>query len=290
MITFSEHLEFLQKKAIQLRIELLNMLHRAQVGHVGGSLSVMDILVTLYYGQLPNRPVLFQNPEQPGSEEQDIVILSKAHAAPAWYTILADRGFFGKEELQHFQQLNSLLQATPNRKIPGVFISTGISGYGLGASIGAALALKMDHQSYRVICIIGDGELQNGEIWESVLLASYYKLDNLTLIVDRNGLQADGFIRGIVGIEPIIEKFEAFGWKNVPLIDGHNFENLLLSVEKAYEIERRPAVIIAPTTKGKGVPFAENKPFYHANVLSDEEMAEALPYLENMLKAYQKNT
>lgn len=286
MESFVDHLRILQKKAVSLRIDLLHTLHHAQSGHLGGSLSVMEILVAFYYGQLPSGPVLNYDANKPGSMEQDYFVLSKGHASAAWYTVLADCGFFLKDELEHYRQIQSMLQAYPVNKIPGVTISTGTPGYGLAASVGLAMALKADKKHNRVVCLVGDGELQAGQLWEAVLVASQYKLDNLTLIVDWNGLQMDGVVRSVVDIDPIAEKFEAFGWKIVLVTDGHNFEDLLIGIEKAYEVQRRPTVIVARTVKGKGVAFAENKPFYHAEVLSDEEMTVAVPNLEQQLQAF----
>ncbi len=286
MESFVEHLTYLKKKAAELRIGLLHTLHTAQSGHLGGSLSVIEILTACYYGRLGERPVMYYDPAKPGSEDQDYFVLSKGHASAALYTVLADLGFFPADELKHYRQVRSLLQAYPVKKIPGVALSTGTPGYGLAAATGLAMALKMDKKPNRVICLVGDGELQDGQLWEAVLVGSQYKLDNLTLIVDWNGLQLDGVTRSVVGIEPIADKFETFGWKTVPVTDGHNFDHLLAGIEKAYETQRRPTAVIARTIKGKGVVFAENKPFYHAEVLSDEEMEEALPALERELNSY----
>ena len=286
MESFVEHLNFLQKKAITLRIDLLNALHHAQSGHLGGSLSVMEILVALYFGKLSDRPVLFYDANKPGSEEQDYFVLSKGHAS----VVLADAGFFLKDELDHYRQINSMLQAYPVKKIPGITVSTGTPGYGLAASVGLAMALKMDKKKNRVVCLVGDGELQAGQLWEAALIANQYKLDNLTLIVDWNGLQMDGVVRSVADIEPIADKFESFGWKIIMVSDGHNFEDLLIGFEKAYEVQRRSSLIIARTVKGKGVVFAENKPFYHAEVLSEEEMAVAIPNLEQVLESFDQST
>lgn len=285
MESFVEHLEFLKRKAAGLRIDLVKMLHHAGSGHLGGSLSVMEILVALYYGRLQERRVLFYDASKPGSQEQDYFVLSKGHACAALYTVLADCGFYPKDELMHYRQVGSMLQAYPVKKIPGIALSTGTPAYGAGGAVGLALALKMDKSPNRVVCLAGDGELQEGQLWESVMLAAQYKLDNLTLIVDWNGLQMDGAVRSVVGIEPIADKFESFGWKIVMVADGHSFEDLLIGMEKAYETQRRPTALIARTVKGKGVAFAENKPFYHAEVLSDEELDEALPALEYELKS-----
>jgi transketolase len=287
MESFTDHISYLRKTAVRLRIDLLQMLHNAGSGHLGGSLSIIDILVALYYGRLSYGPVLRFDAKIPQWEDQDYFVLSKGHASAAWYTVLADLEFFPKEELLHFRKINSLLQAYPFQKIPGVPLTSGSAGVGLSQAVGLALALKMDKQQSRVLCLVGDGELQNGDLWEAALLASHYKLDNLTLIVDFNGLQMDGSLRSVVGVDPVSDKFESFGWKYIPVSDGHNFEDLLLGFEKAYEVQRRPAVILARTVKGKGVPFAENKSFYHAEVLSDQEMAEAIPYLQRQYDAFE---
>lgn len=285
MESFQDHLLFLQKLSIQLRIELLEMLSRAGSGHLGGSLSAMDILILLYFGSLPSGSLMRYDEKKPGWEGQDYFVLSKAHAAPALYVVLANAGFFQKEELHHLRQVNSLLQAYPSMKIPGVPISSGSTAHGLSAAVGLALALKMDRQPNRVYCLVGDGELQDGQIWEAAMMAARHNLDNLTLIVDWNDLQMDGTVRSVVPVDPIADKFQSFGWKTVPVYEGHNFEELFAGIEKALETQRRPSVVVAKTVKGKGVVFAENKASYHAEVLSEQEMAEALPALRTQLLA-----
>lgn len=283
MESFQEHLKFLQKVSAKLRIDLVEMLHKAESGHLGGSLSALDMMVALYFAKLPRGDVMKYDPEKPGWEGQDYFVLSKGHASPAWYVILANVGFFDTEELQHFRQVNSLLQPYASKKIPGVALPAGAPGYGLAAAVGLAMALKMEKLPNRVYCMVGDGELQEGHIWESALLAAHYKLDNLLLFVDWNELQLDGPVRSVLGIEPVAEKFESFGWKAIRANDGHSFEDLLISLEKALETQRRPSVIIARTIKGKSVVFAEHKASYHAEVLSHEEIAEALPKLKKDL-------
>lgn len=280
MESYVDHLRFLRKSALQLRIDVLKVMNHVQSGHLGGSMSIIEMLTAIYCGQLPSGPVLQYNPEKPGSEDQDYFVLSKGHASLAWYTVLADTGFFPKEELLHYRQMHSMLQAYPWMKVPGVSLSSGSPGYGLAAATGLAMALKMGRHQNRVICMVGDGELQDGQFWEAVLVAAHQKLENITLLIDWNGLQMDGAVRSVVGIEPVADKFQAFGWRTIPVSDGHNFEDLLLGFEKAFEVQRRPSVMICRTVKGKGVAFAENKPFYHAEVLSTEEMEEALPRLE----------
>lgn len=271
---------FLKKTSVQLRIEVLEMLNRAQSGHLGGSLSALDMLILLYYGQLPAGPIMNFDVDKPGWDGQDYFILSKSHAAPALYAVLADIGFIDKEELKHLRQVNGMLTAHPSKKIPGVPICSGTPGHGLSAAVGLAMALKADKLPNRVFCMVGDGELHEGLVWEAAMAASHHKLDNLILLVDWNDLQMDGMIRGITGIDPIGDKFQAFGWTAIPVWDGHDFEQLLFAYERALENQRRPSVIIAKTVKGKGVVFAENKPSYHAEVLSNQEMAEAVPRLQ----------
>ncbi len=286
--SFHDYLRFLQKKALELRIDVLQMLNAAGSGHVGGALSSMDLLVALYYGELPSGSIMKYDTEKPGWEDQDYLVLSKAHAVPSLYAILADLGFFPKEELKYFRQMNGLLQAYPSRKIPGISVDSAAPGHGFSAAVGLAMALKADKRNNRVFCLIGDGELQDGHIWEGALVAAHNKLDNLTLLVDCNDLQMDGLIRGIVGVEPVADKFQAFGWKTVPVRDGHDYEEMLFAYERALENQRRPSAVIARTVKGKGVPFAENKAYYHAEVLGDEELAEALPKLKAELAELDK--
>ncbi len=281
--SFRDHLKFLRKKSLELRIELLKATNKAQFGHTGSSLSAVDILVTLYYGKFHDRPVMQFDPQKPGWDGQDYFVLSKGHACPALYAILADLGFFPKEEMQHLFQMNSLLQGHPVKKIPGIVLNAGSLGHGLSGALGLAMALKADRNSNRVFCLVGDGELQEGQVWEAAMAAAHYKLDNLVLIVDDNGLQIEGPTRAVMSVDPIVDKFESFGWKTVPVWGGHNFEELLSGLERAIEVQRRPAVVVAHTIKGKGVSFAENKSFYHGVPFSDEEMAVAVPALEEEL-------
>lgn len=288
MESFKDHLLFLEKTACRLRVDTLEMLHKAGSGHLGGSLSMVEILVALYYGRLPGGPVMRYDSAKPGWEGQDYFILSKGHAVPAWYAVLADRGFFDKSELDYLRQVNSILQAYPNKKVPGICVSTGAPGFGLSAAVGLAMALKQDKQDNRVFCVVGDGELQEGQVWEALLCAAQYKLDNLVVIVDYNGLQAEGTVRAIVSVEPIADKFQYFGWKTIPVNDGHDFDELLSGMERSLEVTRKPTVIIAKTVKGKGIPFAENKAFYHSEVLSEQEMAEAMPRLMAELEQYNR--
>ena len=232
MESFRDHLKFLRKKSLHLRIELLRATNKSRFGHSGSSLSAVDILVALYYGKFHDRPVMQFDPQKPGWDGQDYFILSKGHACPALYAILADTGFFPREELNHLFQMNSLLQGHPVQKIPGVVLSAGSLGHGLSGALGLAMALKAERQYNRVFCLLGDGELQEGQVWEAAMAAAHYKLDNLVLIIDDNGLQIEGPTRSVMNVDPIVDKFESFGWKTVPVRDGHNFEELLSALER----------------------------------------------------------
>lgn len=280
MDSFRDHLQFLKQKATQARIDVLETIHRAEGGHPGSSLSMIDLLVGLYYGKIQGLPIMQYDARKPGSQDQDYFVLSKGHAAPAWYAVLADLGFFDKAELDHFRQANSMLQAHPSKKIPGVPLSAGSLGHGFSSAIGLAMALKAERATNRVFVLLGDGELQEGQIWEAALTAAHYRLDNVVAIIDANGLQLDGTLRSVMNVEPIADKFEAFGWKTIPVRDGHDFEEILAGFEKAFDVQRRPTAIIARTVKGKGVSFMENKASYHGVALSDQEMAEAIPMLK----------
>lgn len=277
----------LHKKATQLRIDCLKSIHKANSGHTGGSLSAMDILTALYYGNVNDKPIMKYDPKVPGWEGQDYFILSKGHAAPALYTVLADTGFFDKSELDYLRKINAMLQGHPVHKIPGVTMTTGSLGQGFAAAHGLALTLKKDRQKNRVFALLGDGELQEGIVWETAMSAAHYKSDNLIAFIDNNELQIDGFTRSVMNVEPIIDKFESFGWKGIPVKNGHDFDELLSAIEKAFHVARKPVAIVCKTVKGKGVTFAERKASYHGAALSKQEMAEAIPALEQELKKYE---
>ena len=275
--------EELHKKATKLRIECLKAIHKAGSGHTGGSLSVMDILVGLYYGEISGEPIMKFDPKKPGWEDQDYCILSKGHAAPALYAVLADLGFFDPSELDYLRQVNALLQGHPVLKIPGVTMTTGSLGQGFSAAHGLALALKMDRKKNRVFTILGDGELEEGIVWETAMAAAHYKSDNLIAFIDNNELQIDGFTRSVMNVDPIVDKFESFGWRTIPVNNGHDFEELLGAIDKALFTARKPTCIVCKTVKGKGVTFAERNASYHGVALSTQEMEEAIPALERQL-------
>ncbi|MBD3328269.1 transketolase [Candidatus Peregrinibacteria bacterium] len=289
MESFIDHLRFLERKAVELRIATLKITTQAGAGSIGGALSVVDLLIAIYYGILPSGAILRTDPEKPGSEEQDYMVFSKGHASGALYAVLADMGFFDPDELKHYQQVNSNFQAFPTKKVPGVSVTFGGAGQGLAAAVGLALSLKKEKVRNNVFCIVGDGEMQTGDFWEAAMLASHYKLDNLKLVVDWNGLQKNGSIRSNLSVDPMSDKFESFGWKTIQVHDGHDYEALLLGLERALEIQRKPSVLIAKTLMGSGVQFAENKSTYHSRVLSEEELNEALPILEIYLESLNQN-
>lgn len=275
----------LKIKANEFRIAILNMIHKANSGHTGGSLSAIDILTVLYYGDARGDRLMKFNPRKPDWDEQDYFILSKGHACPALYVILADLGFFDKEELNHFRQTGALLQGHTVRKIPGVTMTAGPLGQGFSVSVGLAMCLKMEKADNKVYAMLGDGESQEGQVWEAAMSASHYRCDNLIAILDRNGVQMDGYVRAIMNIDPIVDKFKAFGWNVYHVREGHNIEDLLAAFAKAIEPNRKPSIIIADTVKGKGVSFAENKASYHGAALSKEEMAIAIPAIEKEIAA-----
>lgn len=223
------------------------------------------------------------DPKKPQWDGRDYFILSKGHGCPALYTVLAHLGFFPKEELNHLRQINSLLEGHPVNKIPGIEATTGPLGQGLSFGNGIALALKMDKKSNRVYVLLGDGELQEGQIWEAAMTSSQYKLDNVTVFVDNNKLQQTNFVRSIKPVEPIGPKFAAFGWNVINVANGHDFDEIRDAIRRARKTKLKPTVLVCETVKGKGVPFAEHKASYHGVALSKEEMAEAIPILEKEL-------
>jgi len=219
------------------------------------------------------------NPDNPKMEDRDRLVLSKGHASPALYSILAQRGFFPEEELKEFRKLGSRLQGHPDvKKLPGVDMSAGSLGQGLSSACGMALASKLKNQDNKIYCILGDGELQEGQIWEAAMTASHYKLDNLCIIVDNNNLQIDGTVEEVMSPYPIDEKFESFGFK-VLKADGHDLENLLEVLENAKKIEKQPVAIIANTVKGKGVSFMENRAEWHGKAPNEEQYNVAISEL-----------
>jgi transketolase len=283
MQNLKEHFNFLKQKGIELRIDLLKMIAQAEAGHTGSCLSALDMMIALYYGLNHDQPFLKCDPQKPGSEQQDYFVLSKMQAAPAWYVILADLGFFSKDEFHYYTQQNALLSTNPHLKIPGVTLPAGSLGESLSYAVGLAQALKMDRARNKVFVMVGDAELMEGQTWEAVMLAAHYKLDNLILLIDRNGIQVEGIVRNVMAMEPIAEKFDAFGWRSINVFNGHDFDQLSWAYEKALSVQRMPTAIVCKTVKAKGVSFAEGKSFYHNMPLSQEELEEAVSKLEAQL-------
>lgn len=263
----------LSQIALKIRKESIEMIHEAASGHPGGALSIADILTVLYFKEMN------VDPKNPKKEDRDRFVLSKGHASAAYYATLAEKGYFPTEELIEFRKLTSRLQGHPDmRYIPGVDMSTGSLGQGLSAANGMAIAGKLDNKKYRVYCILGDGEIQEGQVWEAAMTSSKYNLDNLCVIVDNNNLQIDGTIEEVMSPYPIDKKFESFGF-NVINIDGHDFEQIIDAFDKARKVKGKPTAIIAKTVKGKGVSFMENVAGWHGKAPNDEQFVQAIKEL-----------
>lgn len=263
----------LQKIATEIRKHIIEQVYAAKSGHPGGSLSCADILTVLYFNQMNI------NEKEPNDMTRDRFVLSKGHCSPALYATLAQRGFFPKEELTTFRKLNSNLQGHPDRnKVAGVDMTTGSLGQGLSVANGMALSSKLNHDGYRVYCLLGDGETEEGQIWEAAMTACKYHLDNLCVILDYNGLQIDGTIEEVKGLNHIEEKWKSFGFHTMK-VDGHNIEQLIHCFETAKMTKGKPSIILAKTIKGKGVPFMENKAEWHGKAPKEEEYKLALESL-----------
>lgn len=263
----------LAEKARRIRINALKAIHAAKSGHPGGSLSSADILATLYFGELNI------DPKNPKMADRDKFVLSKGHAVPALYAALGERGFYEVNEMMTLRQVGSKFQGHPNMsKVPGIEMSTGSLGQGFSAAVGMAIAGKIDKNPGRVYALTGDGELQEGIVWEAAMQAAHRKLDNLVAIVDLNGLQIDGKVSDVKCVCPVDEKFRSFGW-NVINVDGHNFEELTTAFDEAKKCAGVPTAIIAHTHKGKGVSFMEDNAGWHGKAPSDEELAAAIKEL-----------
>ena len=268
-----EKVEELEKKAKQIRKEIVEAVYRAKSGHPGGSLSCADILTVLYFNELNI------DPKNPKWEDRDRFILSKGHCAPVLYSCLANRGYFEPIELEKFRKIDGNLQGHPDmNKIPGVDMTTGSLGQGLSAANGMAIAGKMDKKDYRVYCLLGDGEIEEGQIWEAAMASSKYKLDNLCVIIDNNNLQIDGTIEQVMSSYPIDEKFRNFGFQIIN-IDGHDIDEIIKAFEVAKNIKEKPTCIIAKTIKGKGVSFMENKVEWHGKAPDEEQFNQAIKEL-----------
>ena len=270
-----ENLE-LQKTANEVRKGIVRAVHSAKAGHPGGSLSAADLFTYLYFEEMNI------DPADPKKEDRDRFVLSKGHTAPGLYSVLAHRGYFPVEELLTLRHVGSRLQGHPcMQETPGVDMSSGSLGQGLSAAVGMALAAKMDKKEYRTYALLGDGEIQEGQIWEAAMFAGARKLDNLVVIVDNNGLQIDGKIEDVCSPYPIDRKFEAFNF-HVINIDAHNFDEIRAAMKEARETKGMPTAIIMKSTKGKGVSFMENNAGWHGKAPSDEELAVAMADLEKI--------
>jgi transketolase len=268
-----DQLKTLADRARRIRIDILKMLTESGSGHTGGSLSAADIATALYFYKMK------YDPKKPDWKGRDYFILSKGHAAPLLYTVLAHAGFFEHAELCTLRKLGSRLQGHPDSKcLPGVEISTGSLGQGLSVANGIALAHKVDKVPNRVYALLGDGELQEGQVWEAAMTAAHYRLDNLCALIDNNGLQIDGPVERVMGVEPIADKWRAFGWHVID-IDGHDMAKIVTALDTAETVKRKPTAIVCRTVKGKGSTVFEGKVEFHGTTPSKEELAIALKEL-----------
>jgi len=274
MAVTEQQLTTLKDKARRVRIDILKMLTDCGSGHTGGSLSAADIATALYFYKMK------YDPKNPGWKGRDHFILSKGHAAPLLYTVLAHAGFIETAELCTLRRIGSRLQGHPDSKyLPGVEISTGSLGQGLSVANGLALSHKLDKTGNRVYALLGDGELQEGQIWEAAMTAAHYKLDNLCALVDNNGLQIDGPVEKVMGVEPIADKWRAFGWEVID-IDGHDMAKIVGALDTAETVKGRPTMIVCRTVKGKGSRVFEGKVEFHGTTPSKEELEIAMKELE----------
>ncbi len=265
--------EALKKKAVLFRKEILQVTNAAGSGHPGGSLSAVEILIALYDYKMNHKP------DDPQWEDRDRLIISKGHVTPVTYVTLANYGYFPKEELKGFRKFDSILQGHVHRKVPGVEFNTGSLGHGLSVVNGIALGAKLQKKSFRSYCVMGDGEIQEGSVWEAAMSAAHFKLDNVCAIVDYNKVQENGPTNEIKNLEPLAEKWRSFGWHAIEVI-GHNFDQLIAALDQIDTIKDKPCVIIAHTIKGKGISFMEGERGWHGKAPNDEQLAEALKELE----------
>ena len=263
----------LKQMTTKVRKGIVDAVYSGKSGHPGGSLSIADVLTVLYFNQMNI------DEKNPKWEDRDRLVLSKGHCSPALYSCLANRGFFDVEDLKSFRNINSYLQGHPDlNKVPGVDMTSGSLGQGLSVANGMAIAGKMDNKDYRVYCILGDGEIEEGEIWEAAMTSSKYKLDNLCVIVDNNNLQIDGTIEEVMSSYPIDEKFKSFGFQVIN-VDGHNLQEIIDGFEVAKNVKDKPTCIIAKTIKGKGISYMENQVGWHGKAPNEEQYKIAIEEL-----------
>ena len=273
MVYSEKQIKDLETKAKEIRRLIVQMIAKAGSGHPGGSLSATDLITALFF------VVLRYDPKNPSWPDRDRFHMSKGHCAPLWYAVLAESGYFPKEKLMTLRQLGSMLQGHPDRRTPGVEVASGSLGQGLSVALGMSLAGKIDKKDYRIYVLMGDGEIQEGNIWEAAMACAHYKCDNLCGILDYNGFQIDGKICNVMGLEPLAAKWQAFGWHTIE-INGHNMKEILSAYDEAKSIKGKPSIIIAHTVKGKGVSFMENVCDFHGRAPTKEETERALKDLE----------
>ncbi len=272
----------LESTACKVRMGVIEGVYNAKSGHPGGSLSICDLLTYLYFARLNVDP---KNPKMP---ERDRLVLSKGHCAPALYSVLAERGFFPKDEIKKLRHIGAMLQGHPDMKhIPGVDMSTGSLGQGISAACGMALSGKLSCDNYRVYAILGDGEIEEGQVWEAAMFAAHNKLDNLVAIVDNNGLQIDGKITDVCSPMPITDKFEAFGWYVITM-NAHDFDDIERAFDESEKVNGKPVAIVQTSTKGKGVSFMENQVGWHGSAPNKDQYEQAMSELNAQLAALEK--
>lgn len=268
----------LEKQAVKIRKDIVTAVHSAKSGHPGGSLSLADTLTYLYFYKMN---VDSKNPSDP---DRDRFVLSKGHTAPALYSVLAEKGFFSTDELLKLRKTGAMLQGHPDMKhIPGIDMTTGSLGQGISAAVGMALGGKLGGKNFTVYAALGDGEIQEGQVWEAAMAAAHYKLDNLVAIVDNNNLQIDGKVSDVMSVYPITDKFAAFGW-NVAICDAHDFDSIDAAFEQTKEKNGKPWVIVQKSVKGKGVSFMEDNAAWHGTAPNDEQYAQAMADLDKIEK------
>jgi transketolase len=268
-----DQIKELQKKASEIRKSIVQMIACAGSGHPGGSLSAADLITALFFCVLRHDP---KNPKWP---QRDRFHMSKGHCCPLWYAVLAECGYFPKEKLNTLRKLGSILQGHPDRRTPGVEVASGSLGQGLSVALGMSLASRIDKIDNRIYVLLGDGEIQEGNVWEAAMACSHFKCDNLCAILDYNGFQIDGKVCSVMGLEPLALKWQAFGWHTIE-INGHDPRQILNAYEEAKTIKGKPSIIIAKTVKGKGVSFMENVCDFHGRAPTKEETGQALKELE----------
>lgn len=272
----------LEKIAVQLRLDIIESLYAAGSGHPGGSLSIAELMSVLYFHEMNI------DPDKPDWDERDRFVLSKGHAAPAYYAALANRGYFDRSVLRTLRKIDSILQGHPDRKkVPGVDMSTGSLGQGISAACGMAYYAKNRKKDNRVFCILGDGEVQEGQVWEAAMSAGHFKLNNLIAFLDMNGLQIDGSVDKVMSVHPLKEKFEAFNWEVIEA-DGNNVTEIISAIKKAKTSTEKPVMIICKTVKGKGVSFMENLASWHGSPINKEQYETAMKELKGQYSSAEK--